>query len=246
MEQPDSRINYQFLFHVLPDPIILIDRTGTIVDLNLSAKDTFATISVGDKTDKLFIDKKKTRDDIAELLKYHKVITDKAILRINDSEVQPYEFKLTILSESNEIFVLQFNHLNTKNELLRLEVEQNFASELHSLKPYLNKSGKELVEKKISTNRLNAVFETKTNIINPKQYVNTELKDKIKARFPQLSNNELSIAYFIGIGASINQIAGIRQKNANAIRVMVHRMLSKTNNKTTTEFSNQLQSIINV
>lgn len=244
MEQPDSRINFQFLFHVLPDPIVIIDRAGTIVDINLTAKDIFAPICVGEKIESLFVDKKKIKESILELLQYHRVIVDKAIIRTNKSSVQPFEFKVTILSESNEIFVVIFNHLYLKNELIKLEIEQIFSTELHTLKPYLNKSGKELVENKILTNKLSTVFESELKQLNPSNFTNSESIEIIRLKFPHFTINEINIAYFMSLGASINQIATITEKNANTIRVMVHRMLSKTSFSNTADFTNFLKSII--
>ncbi len=242
MKQSDSRINYQFLYHVLPDPVLVIDRAGTVVDLNLSAKDAFSEISVGGKIEDLFIDKKKIKANILELLQYHKLIVDKAIVKTINSEVQTYEYKITILSESNELFLIAFNQLNTKNELLKLEIEQTFSSELHALMPYLNKSGKELVEKKIEAKKLSSVFDLDVNHLKNNDISDIELKNKLGRLFPQLSEAELNIAYFLLVGASIKQIASINNKNTNAIRVMVHRMLSKTNFKNKTDFTNFINS----
>jgi DNA-binding CsgD family transcriptional regulator len=238
MKQPDSRINYQFLYHVLPDPVLVIDRVGTIVDLNLSALDVFTSISVGGKIDDLFIDKKKIKTNLLELLQYHKVIADKAIVKTINSEVQTYEYKVTILSESNELFLIAFNLLVTKNELLKLEIEQTFSSELHALLPYLNKSGKELVEKKIEEKKLSTVFDSEVNQLKSSDISDIALIKNLGRSFPQLSESELNIAYFLLVGASIKQIASINNKNTNAIRVMIHRMLAKTSFKNKTDFTN--------
>jgi DNA-binding CsgD family transcriptional regulator len=238
MKQPDSRINYQFLYHVLPDPILVIDRAGAVVDFNLSAKDAFTEISVGEKIENLFIDKKKIKANILELLQYHKVIADKAILKTTISDVQTYEYKVTILSDSNELFLIVFNLLTTKNELLKLEIEQTFSTELHALMPYLNKSGKELVAKKIDAKRLSTVFESENKHLKTSEFSDVALKKSIGNTFPQLSETELNIAYYLVIGANTKQIATITNKNANAIRVMMHRIFAKTNFKNKTDFTN--------
>ncbi len=238
MKQPDSRINYQFLYHVLPDPVLVIDRVGTVVDLNLSALDVFTSISVGGKIDDLFIDKKKIKNNLLELLQYHKVIVDRAIVKTINSEVQTYEYKVTILSESNELFLIIFNQLNTKNELLKLEIEQTFSSELHTLLPYLNKSGKELVAKKIEAKKLSSVFDSETKYLKTSEYSDIVSKNSIAGKFPQFSEMELNIAYYLVVGANIKQVATITNKNTNAIRVMIHRMLAKTSFKNKTDFTN--------
>lgn len=238
MKQPDSRINYQFLYHVLPDPVLVIDRAGTIVDLNLSAMDVFSEISVGEKIENLFIDKKKIKANLLELLQYHKVIVEKAILKTTNSDVQTYEYKVTILSESNELFLIAFNLLTTKNELLKLEIEQTFSTELHALMPYLNKSGKELVAKKIETKKLSTVFESENKLLKSSELTDMAMKKSIGNAFPQLSESELNIAYYLVIGANTKQIATITNKNANAIRVMMHRIFSKTDFKNKTDFIN--------
>lgn len=244
MEQTDSRINFQFLFHVLPDPIVLIDRAGNVVDLNLSAKDTFAPIALGEKLESIFFDKKKIKESIFELLQYHKVIVDKGLIKTQKADTQLFEFKMTILSEGNEIFVVIFNQLQLKNELIRLEIEQIFSTELNTLKPYLNKSGKELVEKKIRTNKLSTIFESELRHQNSTNITDLETIDRIRLQFPFFTTNEVNIAYFLSMGASINQIATITEKNANTIRVMAHRMLSKTTFNSTSELKNVLKSII--
>jgi len=240
MIQPDSRINYQFLYHVLPDPVVVIDRAGTIVDYNLSAKDAFTTISAGEKIENLVVDKRKFKLNLLELLQYHKVIVDKAAVRTSQSEVQAYEYKVTILSESNELFLIAFNKLSTKNELLKLEIEQTFNAELHGLLPFLNKSGKELVEKKIETKKLISIFESGRMPADYLEPAENEMFNGISALFPQFSTNELRIAYYLTMGASIQQITTITGKNTNAIRVMIHRMLARTKFKSKTEFINSI------
>ncbi len=243
MKQPDSRLNYQFLYHVLPDPVIVIDMAGTVVDLNLSAKDTFSEIMIGGKIDNLFIDGKKIKANILELFQYHKVITDKIIVKTKNSTVQTYEYKITILSESNDLFLIVLNLLTTKNELLKLEIEQTFNTELHALMPYLNKSGKELVAKRIEAKKLNAIFEFENELTSTSELSDKTLKDSIQNAFPQFSDNELSIAYYLAIGAGTMQIATIINKNTNAIRVMMHRMLAKTNFKNKTDFINFINAV---
>jgi len=238
MKQSDSRINYQFLFHVLPDPVLVIDRLGTVVDLNMSAGDEFVTLSIGEKIENLFIDKKKIRANILELLQYHKVIADKAILKTSNTDVQTFEYKVTILSESNELFLITFNKLSTKNELLRLEIEQTYSAELHALMPYLNKSGKELVAEKIEAKKLSTVFELENKDLKTVELSDIALKKSISITFPQLSETELIVAYYLLIGANTKQIATITNKNANAIRVMMHRIFAKTNIKNKTDFTN--------
>jgi len=242
MKQPDSRINYQFLFHVLPNPILLVDQMGILVDLNASASDQFETIVVGEKIENLFIDVKYFKAKLLELRQYHKVISDKAIFKTRGNEVQSFEFKLTILSESNDLFVLCLNHLDTKNELLKLEIEQTFSAELHTLKPYLNKTGKELIERKIKAKKLSVFFESEITQTNTKEFIDNRFKIEIAKQFPQFSDLELNIAYLLSVDASIKQIATICNKSANATRVLVHRMIKKTSFKNKTDFSNLLKS----
>lgn len=228
MNQFDSRINYQFLYHVLPDPVVVIDRTGTIVDLNVSAKDAFPKFSIGHKIEDLFIDRKKIKANILELFQYHKVITDKAIVKTIGSKIQPYEYKITILSESNDLFLIAFNSLIIKNELLKLEFEQTFSTELHALMPYLNKAGKDLVAKKIKAKKINILFEAGLKQDESFKISDLEFKNKIKSSFPTFSESEINLAYFMAMKANTKQLATIINKDANAIRVMIYRMLAKT------------------
>ncbi len=242
MNQPDSRINYQFLFHVLPNPVFVVDQMGVLVDLNASATDLFQTIAVGEKIDILFIDKRYIKLKLLELLQYHKVISDKAIFKTRENEVQSFEYKLTILSESNELFILSLNHLDSKNELLKLEIEQTFSAELHTLKPYLNKTGKELIERKIKEKKLSVFFESEIIQTKTKDFIDARFKTEIAKQFPQFSDLELNIAYLLSIQASTKQIATICNKSTNATRVLVHRLLKKTSFKNKTDFSSLMKS----
>lgn len=236
-------LNYQFLFQVLPDPVIVIDKTGKIVDLNMSAKDTFAITESGEKLEEIFSDKKKIRESLIELFQYHKVIVDKALLKSKSGELVTYEYKATILSEINDQFIFTFNNLKTKNEILKLEIGHVFSVEMNALRPYLNKTGKELVEKKIVNNKLMSLFENENKNIEPITLVDSLTVQKISVAFPFLNRNELSVAYYISIGATVNQIAAITGKSANTIRVMTHRMIAKTEFDSTVEFAQKLHEL---
>lgn len=243
MKHPDNRINYQFLFDVLPDPVLVIDSASYIVDFNLSAKDVFTEIKVGEKIENLFIDKKKIKSNLLELLQYHKVISDKIIVKTNNSTVQAFEYKLTILSESNDLFLIALNLLTSKNELLKLEIEQTFNTELHSLLPYLNKSGKELVAKKIKDNKLSTLFESGLKQDKSFKISDLEFKNKIKSSFPAFTDSEINLAYFMAMKANTKQLATLINKNANAIRVMIFRMLAKTSFGDRMEFINFINNM---
>jgi len=202
----------------------------------MSAKDAFATIFIDDKIENIFVDKKKIKNNLLELLQYHKVIIDKASLKTTSDKIQPYEYKVTILSESNGLFLIVFNHLAAKNDLLKIEIEDIFSAELHALLPYLNKTGKELVDRKTEAKRLSSVFELSAVRANAFDLSDNELKNQIKETFPSYSKSEIMIAYYLIVGASIKQIASITHKNENAIRVMIHRLLSKSNFRNRADF----------
>jgi len=240
MNQPDSRINYQYLFKVLPDPVVLIDRNGAILDINSAAKDLFHSISVGGKIENLFIEKRRIKENILDLLRFHKIIVDKAILYINNASTQTFEYKITILSEINDFYLITFNDLSVKNELLRLEIEQTLGAELHTLKPYLNKAGKELVDKRMAVKHINS----NTLNFNTNEIIQPKIKQKIQSLFPQLSSNELNLAYLISLGATVNQISQITNKNSNAVRVMLHRMVARTAFNSASEIANFIKQQI--
>ena len=237
-------INFKFLFHVIPDPIIVIDKGGTIVEMNLSATDEFTELQKNSKIEELFADKRKVRSVLIELLQFHKVVIDTALIKTSESKILAYEFKATILSESNELYLLIFNNLNTKNEVVKFEIEHAFTTEINSLKPYLNKTGKELVEKKISNNSLSQIFETDVNQSQSEEFTDPEVMQKLSKNLPLYSKKELQIAYFLSIGANINQISDITDKSVNSLRVMVHRMSTKLNTKNTVELTKKINKII--
>lgn len=237
------QINYNFLFHVIPDPVIIIDKNGRLVELNITATDEFASISIGDKFENLFSDKRKIKNTLLELFRFHKVIIDKAIVKTKKSDIQTFEFKATILSESNELYLFIFNNLASKNDLIKLEIDHAFSTEINELKPYLNKTGKELVEKKITDNKLTQIFESEVKSHQPTNLIDLNQLNKISSVYPNFSNNEQKIAYFLSIEASINQIATITGKTANTIRVMIHRMKSKANVNSTSELAKCIKKI---
>lgn len=243
MKESDVSINYHFLFQAFPDPVIVIDKTGKIIDLNIAAKDTFAEIVIGEKLENIFSDKRKIRESLIELFQYHKVIIDKAILKSKFDELVTYEFKATILSEVKDQFILCFNNLTTKNEILKLEIAHAFSVEMNALRPYLNKAGKELVEKKHDKNKLISLFESQHQTIEPYSLINEDVVAKISSYFPDFNKNELTISFYISIGASVNQIALITGKSANTIRVMIHRMITKVNMESSSKFSKILKEI---
>lgn len=237
-------INFRFLFHVIPDPVIIIDKNGNIVEMNLSATDEFAGTGKESKIEDIFADKRKVRTILLELLQFHKVIVDTALIKTKNQEICPFEFKATILSDTNELYLFIFNNLNIRNNVLKFEIEHAFAAEINSLKPYLNKTGKELVEQKITNNSLSLILEDGVKLQQPQQFTDDEIIEKLSKHLPDFSKKELQIAFFLSIDASISQISDITGKSVNALRVMTHRMSAKLNTKNTQELTKTINKII--
>ncbi|OIP83686.1 MAG: hypothetical protein AUK44_04660 [Porphyromonadaceae bacterium CG2_30_38_12] len=230
-----SEINYTYLFDVYPDPLVVVNKKGQVIATNATCKDIFKAISNEYSLEDSFVEAKKFQTMVNEMLKYNHTITEIVALKVKQNVVKTFIAKATVLSHIKELYVFIFLNLQTSNNILKSELSSIYLSELNALNPYLNKAGKELLQAKMKENKILQVLENEANKFTLKNFLNKDEQLRFQSQFPNLSNKELLLCYFMFQQAHVQQIATILSKTPNAVSVMQFRILRKLQVKTVNE-----------
>jgi hypothetical protein len=244
-----SFLNQQTILSILkllPTATLIIDLKGNIEFINDQAFQFFRFTSESDFlkiSNSLVVDLKRTIDLKNETNTTKDVIQKKILLRRFDNTIACINIYVRFISSDNEHLLIQFTEVSVKNQALIIELLKNFKSEVNTLKPYLNKPGKELLE-----NILNHHSEEKMKLSVTKRKTDADFLEpdriaKITELFPSLSTTELILCSFLSLNLTIDEIAGITGKTSNSLRVLFHRIVHKSNFTSGKDLIRELESI---
>lgn len=205
---------------------IVFTNEGDIVYVNKSAEKLFGNkLNSNEKIHSIFIDKKQF-DAINNRINESTTNTRKiALIKKNNYETEVFEVFIQTIIGQAELRLLVLNTINENSKLVLEHITQNLLKETNSLRPYLNKAGKdklEQIKKTTATNNsLYGIENMRSEIISEER-----IAELIKL-YPQLSPNEIDLCALLTLRLNYKQIALINKKTQIAIRVSVHRMLKK-------------------
>ena len=237
------------LFQWMPISTLIIDKKGTILDINHQALNFFGTQSHETFLDKnhfssLVIDLSRSMDLVLEISSKREVLTKKILLRRQDNNIICVDIYARSFPETPNLILFQFTETSPKSHALLTQMIQAFRLEIQRLKPYLNKPGKELLEQIVSDNGLESQTKDLPNRKNQLDIVREERINQLIQLFPELTNNELAICGFLSLKMTIDEIASLTGKTSNCLRVSFHRILRKTNMNSGKELLRKLENIL--
>lgn len=236
------------LFHWMPISTLIIDRKGTILDINQQALNFFGAESHDTFLEKnnfnsLVIDLSRSMELVVEISSINEVLTKKILLRRLDNSILCVDIYARTFPETPNLILFQFTETSPKIHALLTQMIQAFRVEIQRLKPYLNKPGKELLEQIIIDNALEDKVKDLSSGKNLFDIVSQERITQLINLFPELTNSELTICAFLSIKMTIDEIASLTSKTSNCLRVSFHRILRKTNMNSGKEFLRKLEAL---
>jgi hypothetical protein len=236
------------LFQWLPMCGITVDLKGNILEMNDEAKKFFGVSTESRPTDFLhihsvFVETSQANDFQLELKQSRELIVTKLLFRKTDRKIAFVDVYARLISNPAKVFVLLFSESRQSNHFIFSEMIQSFWHEVMQLRPYLNKPGKELLQKIVSESRLDEVIKNSPVKKTPAEIVTNKRIAAIAFLFPELTNNELVFCGLLSMRLTMDEIAHITGKTPNNLRVSFHRILRKSNLKNGKELLRKFEAI---
>lgn len=236
------------LFQWMPIPALIIDRKGTILDINQQALNFFGTQSYEIFLEKihfssLVIDLSRSMELVVEISSKSEVLIKKILLRRLDNSIICVDVFARSFPETPNLILFQFTETSPKIHALLIQMIHAFRVEIQRLKPYLNKPGKELLEQIVNDNALETKVKDLPNGKNQLDIISEERIAQFIQLFPELTNSELAICAFLSLKMTIDEIASLTGKTSNCLRVSFHRILRKTKMNSGKELLRKLENI---
>jgi hypothetical protein len=241
-------ISLKSVLSILPTATILIDLQGNIQYANVQSLAFFRfpnheTLYQKKELSSMLVDS-QLNDIFFEEIASSKANLEKVILiRRFDKSVSYVNLFAQYFKSDFEGIILQFTDVSAKTVAFLTEKVRVLRNEIHSLKPYLNKPGKDLLENIVSKD-----LQLGINEINEKVKLQFNLLDNNKTNqllqhFPLLTDYEISICGLLSLKLSFEEIASITGKTSNSLRVTYHRLLKRTNYTSGKDLLRKLESI---
>lgn len=241
-------ISLKSVISILPTATILIDLNGAVGYVNFQALTFF--LSPNESTfyqikdiKSLFVDSGNFENLIYNI-KETKINFEKILLvRRFDNSVIRATLSAQYFKSDFEGIIIQFAEVSAKTNAFLSEKVKSIRNDIALLKPYLNKPGKELLEKIINKNLSENITKYNSNKKNHYDFIAPITLTKIAQLFPYFTDSELNLCGLLSLKLTIEEIASITGKTSNSIRVTFHRLLKKTNLQNGKELLKILESI---
>jgi hypothetical protein len=246
---PTSTLSQHFgsILQCLPTSTLIISTKGSLYFINKQAVELF-----GCSTQEAFFEKENIKslivnleyflEMIDELKRSNKVATRNILIRRFDSTVVCANLFATLLPEDPNYVLLQLTEISAKTRILLTEMIQSLRHEAMTLNPYLNKPGKELLEKILTKTGINDAYSKQFGNQIQQEVLRESVATQLIETFPMLTNSELALCGFLSLKMTIEEIASLTGKTGNSLRVAFHRMLLKTGFATGKDFLRKLES----
>ena len=240
-------ISLKSVISILPIPTILINLQGDIYYANLHALSFFLSPNETDFYQNrnichLFVDLVHLESLINDVNETNANVEKNLLIRRFDNSVVSATVFAKYFKSDFQGIILQFIPVSSKTNAFVSEKLRNIRNDITLLKPYLNKPGKEILEKIITNNlseNISSYYLTSKNHLN---IIPSTTFEKISQLFPEFTNSELNLCSLLSMKLSIEEIAAITGKTSNSIRVSFHRLLKKTDLQNGKELLRKLET----
>lgn len=234
-----SSLKTDQLFNSLALAAFIFNNEAEIVCANKSAKQYFDNnFKKKEKIHSIFVDKKQF--DLISTSYQEKLSSIRKIglIKRSNSETEIFEISVQNLIGHPEFGILCLNPINENSKLVLEHISQSLIKDIQTLRPYLNKTGKEILDRIIKIKKQNKALHAMENMRN-EIILNDRISELLKL-YPNLSPNEIDLCVYLSMRLNYKQIASINNKLETAIRVSVHRMLKKMELKSLNDLLNIL------
>ena len=241
-------ISLKSVISILPTATILIDLQGNIQYANVQSLAFFRfpnheTFYQKKELSFLLIES-QLKDNFIQEIVSSKINFEKVILiRRFDKSISYVNIFAQYFKSDFEGIILQFTDISAKTIAFLTEKVRILRNEISSLKPYLNKPGKEFLENIINKDLQSGINENNTKEKKQFDLLENNKTNQLIQLFPTLTDYEISICGLLSLKLSFEEIASITGKTSNSLRVLFHRILHKTNFTSGKDLLRKLESI---
>jgi hypothetical protein len=237
------------IFKWMPTCALIIDKNGIILEVNEMAISFFKASTQADfifdkeNIKNMILDTHRANELINSAIKGNKIINREILLRKFDKSIASVELNACLFPDDSKIILIQFRDSYLQNQNVLEDLSSSFKKEVLKLKPYLNKPGKEILDKIIVSNLLDEITKNKPAIIDQAKTLGEKRIEQITKLFPQLSNSEIILCGYFSLKMSVENISHLTRKSPNCLRVAFHRILKKTHFESGKDLIRTLQSL---
>lgn len=245
----NHRSDLATIFEWMPVCSLIIDSYGIIQDVNQKAIQFFRATTkedfIFDKQNitNIAVDRAQTLEFIKTAIKSTEVLNKVILIRRFDRSIAGVDIHACLFPDNSHHLLLQFHDKIDNNQTYIFEMSNMFKREAQRIKPYLNKPGKRILEEILITDLADSIINGKPSIKKQTDIIGNNKMLKLAELFPCFSNNELVICGYLSLKMSILEISGLTSKSSNSLRVILHRMLRKTEFETSKDFLRLLENL---
>lgn len=230
------------VFDWMPVCAIITDVHGLIQEVNQQTVNFFRASTkedfIFDKQNltNLTIDGSRIKELLSNSKKTGKTVSKELFFRRFDKTISGATVGVHAIPENPSLFLIIFHPTAPQNEVYVQELAQSFKKEAQKFRPYLNKPGKLMLDELLADDITTNLHSTKPSNRYSSIIIGQDRLQIIRSLFPNFSDKELNLCAFLSLKMSIDEIAGATGSTPNSLRVLLHRILPKTNFTDTKEF----------
>jgi len=241
-------ISLESVISILPTATILIDLEGNIQYANVHALKFLHSPNEDSFYRKvnlnfLLVDTPCLTELILQIKETKSSLDKISLIRRFDNSVVNVNLFAQYFKSNFEGIIIQFTHISANANVFLAKKMSVIKKDITLLKPYLNKPGKDLLDKIASKNLANCIDNIRPGQKNYLNLVPQNTLTKLSQLYPTFSDSELSLCGLLSLKLSFEEISGITGKTSNALRVLFHRLLKKTEFQISKEFLRKLETL---
>ena len=230
------------VFDWMPVCAIITDAHGFIQEVN---QQTVTFFRASTKEDFIFdkqnlanltIDSNRIKELLLSAGKTNNTTSKELFFRRFDKTISGATVNVRAIPDRPSLYLIIFQPTAPQNEVYIQELSQAFKKEAQKFRPYLNKPGKLMLDELLADDITSNLHGTKSSNRYSSVIIGEDRLEKISNLFPHLSDKELNLCALLSLKMSIDEIAAATGSTPNSLRVLLHRLLPKTQFTDSKEF----------
>lgn len=239
------------VFDWMPVCAIITDANGLIQEVN---QQTVSFFRASTKEDFIFdkqnlanltIDSNRIKELLLSARKTNNTASKELFFRRFDKTISGATVNAHIVPEHPSLYLIIFQQISPQNEVYAQELAQAFKKEAQKLRPYLNKPGKLMLEELLADDITSSLHSAKPSNRYSSVIIGQDRLQKLSTLFPHFSDKELNLCALLSLKMSIDEIAAATGSTSNSLRVLLHRIVAKTEYTETKDFVRSLEQRTN-
>jgi len=219
------------LFRAMPTCGVLIDNEANIIEANLAA-----AIFLGFNSEEemqahnafdFVIDLKKAKMLLKKVLLENGFRDIKLLLRSKNGSIICVIMYACFIPRQKQKILLQFFEYDKNAFLFQSKWADMFLCDVQQLQSHLNTEGRSILKRIIKKYKQSKEIEfVRSRTLN--KVIDQDIK-AVSATYPTLSSSEVNISALLCLNLTTQEISVVLNQTVNAVRVTLHRILTKLN-----------------